>query len=100
MASLRVTKVRDEEYLQVVEYYTEDNKHKLRVLKSFGKNILANRLKALQFESSYNLLKAFKDQVAPQNADDLTTIFNTALAIFGTILGAAIIADLLGKGRK
>ena len=63
----------------------------------WGKNTWVNRLKAKQFETSYNLLKAFKEEVTPQNADSLSNAFNTALTIFRAVLGVKIITDLFQK---
>ncbi len=100
MASIRTIKVRGKEYLQVVEYFTEGNRRKLRVLKAFGENTLSNKLKALQFKNSYNTLKVFKKEVSPKNAEDLGAVSNAALAIFGAILGTKIVLDLLKKDNS
>ena len=100
MASVRTIKVHNKEYLQVVEYFVETGQRRMRVLKAFGENTWVNRLKANQFESSYNLLKAFKSDVSPRDADEATTIFNTALVLFGAILGAKLIADLFKNNES
>jgi len=94
MASIRIITVHTKKYIQVVEYFIESGQRRLRVLKAFGEDSLVNRLKAKQFESSYNLLKAFRSDVTPQDADETTAIFNTALILFGAVLGAKLIADL------
>ena len=99
MASVRTIRVRSKEYLQVVEYFVDEGQRRMRVLKAFGENTLLNRLKAKQFESSFNLLKAFKEDVSREDADAATAILDTALVLFGAILGVKIISDLLKRNE-
>jgi hypothetical protein len=78
-------------YLQVVEPQSGGS---LSVLQSFGDaNNVENWLRANQFVSSYNQLKELKTQPKPSGNDQ--DFFRAALAIFGVVLGAALIASLL-----
>jgi len=64
------------------------------VVQSFGEYNLENWLKAEQFSNSYNQLRELAKSRPSGNTDDF---FRAALAIFGIVLGAAIVASLLGE---
>jgi len=66
----------------------------ISVLQSFGEFKLENWLRAQQFANSYNQLRDLAKTRQPENSDEF---FRAALAIFGVVLGAAIIAALLGE---
>ena len=65
------------------------------VLQSFGEYNLENWLRANQFANSYNQLRDLAVQPRPTGNDQ--DFFRAALAIFGVVLGAALIASLLGE---
>ena len=96
MASTRTITVNGIPYLQVVDYKrTNDGKTKIDVVKSFGRESLENRMKAEQFTASYDKLKEIAEQQKDQN--NTTDLLGLALAIFGTILGAAVVAAVLAR---
>lgn len=95
MASVRVINVGGRNYLQVVEYVNVSGKRSIKILKSFGPDNLQNRLQAEQFASNYNTFRAIAQREVQQgNAADFLKV---ALAIFGIILGAAIISDIIDE---
>jgi len=73
----------------------ESQSGSISVLGSFGEYGLENWLRANQFANSYNQLRDLA-QTQPQTGDG-EEFFRAALAIFGVILGAAIVAAILGK---
>lgn len=91
VARVRTVRVGEKRYLQVVEPQSNGS---LSVLQSFGEYSLENWLKAEQFANSYNQLRELAQSRAGGSGDDF---FRAALAIFGVVLGAAIIASLLGE---
>ncbi len=92
MARVRTVRVGEKRYLQVVENTTSGS---IDVLQSFGEYNIESWLRANQFANSYNQLRDLNAQPRPTgNPDDF---FRAALAIFGVVLGAAIIASLLGE---
>jgi|GEM_PF-3180492 hypothetical protein len=98
MASVRVISVGGRNYLQVVEYVNVSGKSTIKVLKSFGQGNLENRLQAERFASNYNTFKAIaQKEVKPGNAGDF---LKAALVIFGIILGAAIISEIVDELTK
>jgi len=99
LASVRVTKVGGAEYLQVVEYDYSGGQAKTKVLNSFGRNTLENRLRAEQYAAEYDRLKGFAGEFAktqPQN-NPPNDLVNTALAVFGIVLGAAVVIAVLNE---
>lgn len=95
MASVRVINVGGRNYLQVVEYANISGKSTIKILKSFGQNNLQNRLQAEQFASNYNTFKSIARREAQQgNVEDF---LKAALVIFGIILGAKIISDIIDE---
>jgi hypothetical protein len=97
MASVRVVNVGGKEYLQVVEYYRRaDGRQSLRVLKSFGQYTVENWLKASQFAASYDQLRAIGARAA-ENSVDWDELLKGALTVFGVILGAGVVAAVLGE---
>jgi len=93
-ASVRTVKVSDTNYLQVVRYYRIDGKNKTKVIKSFGRDILENRLKAQQFATNYNSL-ADMAKTEFERKETIGNLLTFALVLFGAILGAAIIKEIL-----
>jgi len=95
MASVRTINVSGKRYLQVVEYVTIGGKRKTKILKSFGPDNLANRLKAEQFTSSYNTFKSAAQREAQQENANINDLVKAGLVIFGLILGAKIISEII-----
>jgi len=96
MASTRTITVGGIPYLQVVDYKkTKEGKTKIDVVKSFGRETLENKMKAEQFAASYDKLKEIAEEQREQNSS--TDLLGPALAIFGIILGAAVVAAVLAR---
>jgi len=96
MVSTRTVVVNGTPYLQVVEYKkTKDGKTKIDVVKSFGRYSLENRMRAEQFSASYDKLKEMAVQLRNENSS--SEILSAGLAIFGIILGVAIVAGVLNE---
>ena len=96
MASTRTITVGGIPYLQVVDYKkTKEGKTKINVIKSFGRESLENRMKAEQFSASYDKLKEIAKHEKDQNSS--TDLLRPALAIFGIILGAAVVIAVLAR---
>lgn len=91
MARVRTVRVGDKRYLQVVEAQANGS---IEVLQSFGEYNLENWLRANQFANSYIQLRELAQTRQTGNNEEF---FRAALAIFGVILGAAIVASLLGE---
>lgn len=68
----------------------------VRVLQSFGRYEAETWMKAQQFVASYNHLQDLRQPQQQFNTDELLT---AGIAIFGIILGAKIVEELL-KGNK
>jgi hypothetical protein len=95
MASVRIISVNGRNYLQVVEYVNIGGKRSIKILKSFGLNNLQNRLQAEQFASNYNTFRTIAQREVQQgNAADF---LKAAFVIFGIILGAAIISEIVDE---
>jgi len=96
MASTRTITVNGIPYLQVVDYKkTNDGKTKIDVVKSFGRESIENRMKAEQFTASYDKLKEIAERHNDQN--NSTDLLGPALAIFGIILGVAVVGAVLAR---
>lgn len=96
MTSVRTTNIGGIPYLQVVEYVkSPDGKTKIDVVKSFGRDGMENRMKAEQFAASYDKLKEVAQNRKDEKKGDSDDFGNTALAVFGVILGAAIVGAVL-----
>jgi hypothetical protein len=95
MASVRTITVGGRNYLQVVEYVKVGEKRRIKILKSFGPDNLQNRLKAEQFASNYNTFKSVAQKEAQQPNVDIGKLLTGALVIFGIILGAKIISEII-----
>jgi len=100
MVTMRTVKVGGKQYLQVVKYNKiPDGKTKVKVVKTFGENSLENRMRAEQFSASHNQLK----ELAIQNREqpNTTEFVRAGLAIFGIILGAAVVTAVIDEfGRR
>lgn len=84
-----------QQYLQVCESRPNGS---IVVLKSFGPYSVESFLKAQQYAASYNQLSEIRQNPPTGDKDVLV---KSALAIFGAILGAAIIDELFkSKPRK
>ena len=96
MVSTRRVVVGGIPYIQVVDYKkTHEGKTKIDVVKSFGRDTLESRMKAGQFSASYEKLKELAIQQRDQSSSG--DFASTALAIFGIILGTAIVVGVLGE---
>ena len=95
MASVRTITVGGRRYLQVVEYASVSGRRRTRVLRSFGPDTLENRLKAEQFASNYNAFRSIAQREAQQPNVDIGNLLKAGLVIFGIILGAKIISDII-----
>ena len=95
-ASVRTVTVSGKSYLQVVRYIRENGKYKTKIIKSCGRDNLENRLKAQQFASTYNSLADIAKKEFERNID-FENLLRGALVIFGLILGAAIITELINE---
>jgi hypothetical protein len=95
MASVRTINVGGRTYLQVVEYVNINGKRSIKVLKSFGQDNLQNRLQAEQFASSYNTFRTVAQKEIQQG--NIQDFLKAAFVIFGIILGAAIISEIIDE---
>ncbi|NWG09996.1 MAG: hypothetical protein HXX80_06825 [Nitrososphaerales archaeon] len=93
---MRVIKVGGVDYLQIVEYIRQpDGKYKVGVIKSFGKDSLENRMKAERFAAEYDRLKNLAKEYASAPKKDQRDFLQVALAVFGIILGVAVVMAIL-----
>jgi len=97
MASVRTINVGGRNYLQAVEYVNLGERRSIRVLKSFGPDNLQNRLQAEQFVSNYNTFRSIAQREVQQPNVDIQNLLKAALVIFGIILGAAIISEIIDE---
>lgn len=95
MASVRTITVGGRNYLQVVEYVKVDGKRRIKILKSFGPDTLENRLKAEQFASNYNTFRSVARKEVQKPNVTAEDFLKGALVIFGIILGAKIISEII-----
>jgi hypothetical protein len=97
MTSVRVVKVGGSEYLQVVEYARSSGQVQTKVLSSFGKNTWENRLKAEKYAADYDRLRQVATEYANSNGGqgNRSDFMTFALAVFGLVLGIAVIVALL-----
>lgn len=96
MASVRTTTIGGIPYLQVVEYVkSSDGKAKIDVIKSFGRDSMENRMMAERFAGSYNTLKEFAEDMKNEKKGSSDDFVKIALAVFGVILGAAVVGAVL-----
>jgi hypothetical protein len=95
MVTVRTINVGGKRYLQVVEYITVGGKSKIKILKSFGPDNLTNRLKAEQFASNYDTFRSVAQREVQQSNIKLDDLMKGALVIFGLILGAKVIYDII-----
>jgi len=100
VASVRTINVGGRSYLQVVEYVNVGGKRSVKILKSFGPNNLQNRLQAEQFASNYNTLRSIAQREVQQPNVNIENLLKGALVIFGIILGAKIISDIIDELSK
>lgn len=100
MASVRIINVGGRSYLQVVEYVNVGGRRSIKILKSFGTDNLQNRLQAEQFASNYNTLRSIAQREVQQPDVNIENLLKGALVIFGIILGAKIISDIIDELSK
>lgn len=93
MASVRTINVGDISYLQVVEYVGG----KTKVLKSFGRDAYENRLRAYQFANNYNGLEELAKKESQNEDPDFNEFLTAAGVVFGIILGAVIISEIIKR---
>jgi len=96
-ALVRTITVGQKSYLQAVEYVNEGGRRSIKILKSFGQDNLENRLQAEQFISNYNALRSIVQREAQQPNANIENLLKGALVIFGIILGAKIISDIIDE---
>jgi hypothetical protein len=96
MVSVRTVTISGQDYLQAVRYVKVEGKPKVEVIKSFGQDNIENRMKAEQFAASYDKLIEILKQTKNQGIE-ADKLLETALAIFGLILGAAIIVAIINE---
>jgi len=105
MASVRITKVKEKQYIQVVDYYTDPRTttdkplHRLRVLKSFGSNSWVHLLQAQHFVADYDLLVKFLESTIFPTGD-IRRLFLIASEQFGHTLGADLIEQICIKAHE
>ncbi len=89
MANIRITRVREKEYIQVYEYFSEpEGKRKVKILKSFGRATAEARMEALLFKENYNLMKNMKDWADKGEIEfDLMKSLMVADGVIGAFLG-------------
>ena len=99
MTSVRVVKVGGSEYLQVVEYARSSGQVQTKVLSSFGKNTWENRLKAEKYAADYDRLRKVATEYAnsTRGQGNQNDFVNFALAVFGLVLGVAVVFALLNE---
>jgi hypothetical protein len=97
MASVRIINVGGRSYLQVVEYVNVGGRRSIKILKSFGTDNLQNRLQAEQFASNYNTLRSLAQRETQQPNVNVADLLTGALVVFGIILGAKIISDIINE---
>jgi len=96
MVTTRTVKVGGKHYLQVVKYNKiPDGKTRVKVVQTFGENSLENKMKAAQFSTSYNQLQDLAIQNREQHNSE--EIVRAGLAIFGIILGAAVVGAVIDE---
>lgn len=100
LASVRTIKVGGRNYLQVVEYINVGGKSRINILKSFGPDNLENRFKAEQFASNYNTFRSIAKREVQEKNVNIGDLIKVGLVIFGIILGAKIISDIIDELRK
>jgi len=100
MASVRTITVGGRNYLQVVEYVKVGGKRRIKILKSFGLDNLQNRLKAEQFASNYDTFRSVAQKEIQKPNVTVQDFLTGALVIFGIILGAKIISDIIDDLRN
>jgi len=100
MASVRIINVGGRSYLQVVEYVNVGGRRSIKILKSFGTDNLQNRLQAEQFASNYNTLRSIAQREVQQPDVNIENLLKGAVVIFGIILGAKIISDIIDELSK
>ena len=97
MASVRTTTVGEKAYLQAVEYVNDNGRRRIQVLKSFGSDSLQSRLQAEQFVSNYNTFRSVAQKETQQPNVKVADLLTGALVVFGIILGAKIIYDIVDE---
>lgn len=98
MASIRIVRVNNKEYIQVIAYEPGRGGHpRIKVLKSFGPNTTLNMIEAKIFLSNYNVLEKIKTDPEVNKVENMVTIEKVATAIAGSILGYKVIEYLFGK---
>jgi len=90
LARVRSVVVGERRYLQVVE----SKAGSISVLHSFGEYNVENWLKANHFASSYNQLR---ELVLTRSSENPESFLHAALATFGVVLGAAVVASIIAQ---
>ena len=97
MAYVRILSVKGVEYVQVVENYTENNKRRLKVLKSFGRNTPENYLLAEGYLAQYEKAKELIKSKEPQKHKIDYSLLKFA---FGALIGIGVLLWLWKRFRN
>ena len=85
----------------MVKYETnESGRRKIKILKSFGRDRIANYLKAKQFEFQYNTLKAIIAEPKIDTVEKLVELQDVVITMFGAVLGYKLIKQIFGEHEK
>ena len=97
MAYVRILNVRGVEYVQVGENYTEGNKRRLKVLKSFGRNTPENYLLAERYLAQYE--KA-KELIKSKERHKHKIDYSLLKFAFGALIGIGVLLWLWKRYRN
>jgi hypothetical protein len=97
MAYVRILNVKGVEYVQVAENYTESNKRRLKVLKSFGRNTPENYLLAERYLAQYEKAKELIKRKEPQKHKIDYSLLKFA---FGALIGIGVLIWLWKRYRS
>jgi hypothetical protein len=101
MATIRITKISEKEYIQVVTYETNRyGNRRIKVLKSFGPNTTLNMIEAKIFKANYDILEKISKDPQVEKAEGLVKIEKVTSAIAGGILGYKVLEYLFGNKKK
>ena len=101
MATIRITRVNEKEYIQVITY--EQNRYgksRIKVLKSFGPNTTLNMVEAKIFKANYDILEKISNDPQVTQAEGMVKVEKVTSAIAGGILGYKVLEYLFGKKKE
>lgn len=99
-AHVRYIEVKNRKYVQVVQYSTKMGEA-FRVIQSFGREGQENNMRAELYAAAYNALldvaNSYVYKKVPKELENARREFlQNALAVFGFILGARTVQEILG----